>query len=43
MRVGKKNGEGIFYYLDGRIFKGSWKENEISGYGCEEGSHFYEG
>jgi hypothetical protein len=35
MRNGQKNGQGIFYYLDGRVFKGVWVEDEIEGYGVE--------
>lgn len=43
MRNGKKNGQGIFYYLDGRVYKGNWENDFPQGYGAEEGAHFYEG
>lgn len=43
MRNGKKNGEGTFYYADGRVFKGKWENDQIHGYGAEEGAYFYEG
>jgi hypothetical protein len=33
MKNGVKQGEGIFYYLDGRVYKGSWMNDVISGYG----------
>jgi hypothetical protein len=35
MRNNKKNGEGIFYYIDGRVYKGTWKDDQIHGYGAE--------
>lgn len=43
MKKGVKNGQGIYYYLDGRVYKGSWADDQINGFGAEEGAHFYEG
>lgn len=34
MRNGKKNGKGIFYYIDGRVYKGAWENDLIHGYGA---------
>lgn len=28
MAKGKRQGEGTFYYTDGRIYKGSWHEDK---------------
>lgn len=43
MRGHRKNGEGIFYFIDGRVYKGNWSDDEMHGYGAEEGAYFYEG
>ena len=43
MRNGKKNGQGIFYYIDGRMYNGNWENDIIHGYGAEQGAYFYEG
>jgi hypothetical protein len=43
MKRGVRSGEGIYYYLDGRVYKGNWADNQINGFGAEEGAHFYEG
>ena len=33
MNHGKKNGQGIYYYADGRVYKGMWTNDEIQGFG----------
>jgi hypothetical protein len=33
MKFGKKEGDGIFYYIDGRIYKGKWHNDLINGFG----------
>lgn len=43
MQAGKRHGQGIFYYIDGRVYKGTWIEDQIQGYGTEEGPVYYEG
>jgi len=27
MKKGVKSGEGIYYYLDGRVYKGNWVDD----------------
>lgn len=43
MKKGVRHGDGIYYYIDGRVYKGTWADDEINGYGAEEGANFYEG
>ncbi len=43
MNNGSRHGQGIFYYLDGRVFKGSWVDDLITGQGVEEGNALYQG
>ena len=33
MKQGRKNGQGIYYYIDGRVYKGSWVDDQIQGFG----------
>ena len=40
---GSMEGKGIFYYLDGKVYKGEWKRGVKEGYGIEEGPDTYEG
>lgn len=38
-----KNGEGIYYYLDGSYYEGKWKEDKCHGKGFEyynDNSHY---
>lgn len=34
MKNNAKNGQGIYYYLDGRLYKGFWVNDAINGYGA---------
>jgi len=34
MRNNQKNGQGIYYYVDGRLYKGFWVNDTINGYGA---------
>ena len=43
MSNGQRSGQGTFFYEDGNIYRGSWKNDEKSGYGVEEGDNYYEG
>ena len=43
MEAGLRSGEGTFYFIDGRAYRGQWKNDEKNGYGVEEGVHYYEG
>lgn len=43
MQYGVREGQGTFYYLDKRVYRGSWKNDERCGYGVEEGEDYYEG
>ena len=38
-----REGKGVFYYLDGRVFKGDWLRDKKEGFGVEEGTNKYEG
>jgi hypothetical protein len=42
--MGKKQGKGTYYYLNGNIFKGDWANDQINGFGVVDGQKaFYEG
>lgn len=35
MKNGKRSGQGTFYYLDGKVYKGTWENDKKKGYGIE--------
>ena len=41
MAKGLMEGKGIYYYLDGRVYKGEWRRGVKQGYGVEEGDNTY--
>lgn len=43
MLNGNRHGQGIYYYLDGNVYKGTWAEDQIQGQGAQEGKYFYQG
>lgn len=43
MVAGLREGKGIYYFVDGRVYKGEWVRDKKEGYGSEEGRNLYEG